>query len=83
MFLSWKKSGFAVRDLGLLENEAESGGFPQAREEAVSECVVVDAVLRSCFAFHFHFEQGESDRVEARHGQGKDLVFSIRLHFIF
>lgn len=27
------------------------------------------------FAVHFHFEQGESNRVEACHDQGKDLVF--------
>lgn len=71
-----------VGDLGFVENEAESGGFSQAGEETVFECGVVDFLFRGSYAVLFHFEQRESDRVEARHDQGKDLVFFL-FFFVF
>ena len=39
----------------------ETCGFSEASEEAISECVVVGIVWSSGFAFHFCFEQRESD----------------------
>ena len=66
----------------VIENEAETGGFSEASEEASFECVVVGIVWNSNFALHFCPEQRESDRVEAGDAQGKEKIW-VLFGFLF
>lgn len=58
-------------------NEAEGRGFPETREAAVAQRGVVDIVRHSCLALHRDSEQGQSNRIQAFHVQGKILAASL------